>query len=242
MSLEVALSDLEPLMQRRRIVLIGEPAGTNEYPALVLEMVNRALGSGHEVIVGLEIPMNDEVDKGPVGDFWARGPELQDGKSSRAMAGLVAALASLRKEDQPVQIVALDAPWAAAGAGLPGRYASLVDQPRDQLMADNLVAAIDGTPRAFTVVLAAGVRTSTHAGAWRTFGSILLPWFPVMVSLQGQLTGGTRWVLGPNSPGGEAAEVPKLDLPAGALWGDEPGDDGHHGYVNVGPVTASEPY
>jgi hypothetical protein len=35
--------------------------------------------------------------------------------------------------------------------------------------------------------------------------------------------------------------VPHLDLPVGALWADEPGADGHHGYVNLGAVTASLP-
>ncbi len=241
MSIELALSDLEPLLQRRRIVLIGEPPGTKEFPALVLEMAKRVLDEGNEVIVGLEVPMTEEVENGPFGAFWTRSSEFQDGRSSEAMAGLVGALAALRKDGKPVRVVAMDGPWVAPGSVLPLEYLDLVERPRDELMAQNLLAAIDATPRAFTVVLAGSMHTSVHAGAWRTLGSVLHPWFPVMVSLMGQLTGGTRWVLPKDGSAGIVVDVPELALPAGALWADDVGADGHHGYVNIGPVTASLP-
>jgi len=241
MSLEVAVADLAPLMLRRKMLLIGEPSGTTEFPALVLQVVNQVLEANIEVIVGLEIPMTDEVELGPVGPFWHRGAEFQDGRSSKAMANLVGELASLRENGSAVQTVAMDGPWVAPGAPLPDEHGELLGQPRDQLMATNLLAAVDQSPRAFVISMAGSIHTSTHAVAWRTFGSILLPWFPAMVSLLGQLTGGTRWVLAPDGSEGGIVDVPDLDLPAGALWGDEPGADGHHGYVNVGPVTASPP-
>jgi hypothetical protein len=242
MSLDIALADLEPLLQRRRVVLIGEPHGTVEFPALVARMVDEVLAAGEEVVVGLEIPMTEEIELGPVGEFWSRRPEFQDGRSSQAMADLVARLATLRKEGQPVRAVAMDGPWVAPGSALPLEALGLLEMPRDELMAQNLLAAIDAQPRAFTVVLAGSMHTSTHGEAWRTLGSILQPWFPVMVSLMGQLTGGTRWVLPKDSSEGRVVEVEPLELPAGALWADEPGADGHHGYLNVGPVTASPPY
>ena len=64
---------------------------------------------------------------------------------------------------------------------------------------------------------------------------------PHLVTLVGQPTGGTRWLLSGTGEPGHVAPVPDLDLPTGALWADEPGADGHHGYVNLGAVTASAP-
>ncbi len=242
MSRAVVLDDLAPLLQPRRLLLIGEPPGTIEYPALVDEIVDRVVGAGHEVVVGLEIPMTSEVELGPVGPFWTRNAEFQDGRSSRAMAALVSSLAARRRGGAPVETVAMDGPWVAPGSPLPLDTLDLVEQPRDELMAANLLAVLDRTPRAFTIVLAGSAHTSTHAMSWRTFGSILLPWYPGMVSLLGQPTGGTRWVLSAEDGHGSVVPVPDLELPVGALWAEEPGADGHHGYVNLGPVTASPPY
>ena len=241
MSIDAALADLEPLLRPRHVILIGEPHGTCEFPALVASMVETLVADGTEVVVGLELPMTEELERGAVGPFWARNPEYQDGRSSVAMAELVNGPADRQRAGDSVEMVAMDGPWVAPGSEVPLDHLDLLDQPRDELMAANLLAVMDRTPRACTIVLAGSMHTSTHATAWRTLGSILLPWFPMLVSLMGQLTGGTRWLLpGTGEPGGPT-EVPQLDLPGGALWADEPGADGHHGYVNLGAVTASPP-
>lgn len=241
MSIAEALADLEPLLRPRHVILIGEPHGTAEFPALVASMVDTLVATGTSVIVGLELPMTEEVESGAVGPFWSRNAEYQDGRSSIAMAGLVNDLAERRRDGDPVEMVAMDGPWVAPGSSIPLDFMDLLEQPRDELMAANLLAVMDRTPRACTIVLAGSMHTSTHAIAWRTLGSILLPWFPVLVSLMGQLTGGTRWLLPGTGEPGHPVDVPDLDLPVGALWADEPGADGHHGYVNLGVVTASPP-
>ncbi len=241
-SLELAAQDLEPLVQRRRVLLIGEPPGTEEFPALVLELARQGLASGHEVIVGLEVPMTEEVERGPVGPFWQRAAEFQDGRSSRAMASLVEELALMRRNGDKVETVAMDGPWVAPGSTLPLEHMGLLETPRDELMATNLLAVMDRTPRAFTIVMAGAMHTTLHAEAWRTLGSILGPWFPTLTALYGQLTGGTRWLLPADASEGAVFDVPHLELPAGALWADEVGADGHHGYLNIGHVTASPPH
>lgn len=242
MSIDEALADLEPLLHPRHVILIGEPHGTTEFPALVAAMVETLVAAGISVIVGLELPMTEELERGAGGPFWSRNAEYQDGRSSVAMADLVDGLAQRRRDGEPVEVVAMDGPWVAPGSTVPLEYLELLDQSRDELMAANLLAVMDRTPRACTVVLAGSMHTSTHAPTWRTLGSILLPWFPTLVSLMGQLTGGTRWFLPGTGEPGHAADVPHLDLPTGALWADEPGADGHHGYVNLGHVTVSPPH
>ena len=241
MSIDVALADLEPLMRPRGVILIGEPHGTNEFPALVEAMVDKQLEAGMSVIVGLELPMTEELELGAVGPFWTRAPEFQDGRSSTAMADLVTTLADRQRRGDAVEMVAIDGPWVAPGSSVPLDYLDLLEQPRDELMATNLLSVMDRTPRACTIVFAGSMHTSTNGTAWRTLGSILRPWFPILVSLMGQLTGGTRWILPTNGEPGFAAGVAPLDLPAGALWADQPGADGHHGYVNIGAVSASPP-
>lgn len=241
MSIAEALADLEPLLRPRHVILIGEPHGTVEFPALVASMVDTLVAAGVSAIVGLELPMTEELELGAVGPFWSRNAEYQDGRSSVAMAELVDGLAQRQQSGDPVEMVAMDGPWVAPGSSVPLEYLDLLDQPRDELMAANLLAVMDRTPRACTIVLAGSMHTSTHGTAWRTLGSILLPWFPVLVSVMGQLTGGTRWLLPGNGEAGHPVPVPQLDLPVGALWADDPGADGHHGYVNLGAVTASPP-
>lgn len=241
MSIDVALADLEPLMRPRGVILIGEPHGTNEFPALVNAMVDKLLEAGTSVIVGLEVPMTEELELGAAGPFWTRALEFQDGRSSIAMAELVSALADRRRGGDAVEMVAMDGPWVAPGSSVPLDHLALLEQPRDELMATNLLSVMDRTPRACTIVLAGSMHTSTNGTAWRTLGSILRPWFPILVSLMGQLTGGTRWLLPTNGEPGFAADVAPLDLPVGALWADQPGADGHHGYVNIGAVSASPP-
>ncbi len=241
MSIDVALADLEPLMRPRGVILVGEPHGTNEFPALIAAMVDKELAAGMSVIVGLEVPMTEELERGAIGPFWTRSPEFQDGRSSTAMAELVETLAERQRAGDSVEMVAIDGPWVAPGSSVPLDHLALLEQPRDELMAANLLSVMDRTPRACTIVLAGSMHTSTNGTAWRTLGSILRPWFPILVSLMGQLTGGSRWLLPATGEPGLAADVAPLDLPVGALWADEPGTDGHHGYVNLGAVTSSAP-
>jgi len=241
MSIDEALADMQPLLGPRHVILIGEPHGTAEFPALVAAAVDELVAAETSVIVGLELPMTEELERGATGPFWTRNAEFQDGRSSVAMAELVDSLAQRQRNGDPVEMVAMDGPWVAPGSSVPLEHLDLLEQSRDELMAANVLAVMDRTPRACTIVLAGSMHTSTNGTTWRTLGSILRPWFPTLVSLMGQLTGGTRWLLPASGDPGHAAAVPEIDLPTGALWADEPGADGHHGYVNLGAVTASPP-
>lgn len=248
------IADLDPVIRAGRIVAIGEVLGTNEFPALVVELVDEAIGRGLDVIVGLELPMSEDPAGGVFGPFWHRAAAYRDGRSSEAMARLVGSLAGrvargvASSEDPSMasgivrDVVAMDGPWVAPGSPIPLHLMDHLERPRDETMADRLLRSMDRHPKAFTVVLADAAHTRCRRDPSPTLGSIVSSWHPRTICLLGQTTGGQSWVLsGDDRPDG-AYPMPAIDLDAGAWWAPEPGPDGHHGTVTIGPVTASPPW
>ncbi len=199
----------------------------------------------------------EQVDAEQVeGWWWDRAREFQDGRSSRSMAELVSSLATLARQGADVAVVALDGPWVAPGSPIPLALLGSLEQDRDEGMAVRLLDAIDRRPRAFTVVLAGNEHTRvmprspaagqgagvSDSGAVRPMGSFVRAWHRDMVALNGCWSSGTAWIITTDQPEAGSRPLSDVDLPAGAQWTDRPGDDGHHGYVHVGPVTASAPH
>lgn len=246
------VASLEPLIKPGRIVMIGEWHGTNEFPGLVELLVEQAVRSELSVVVGLEVPCSEQAAMdnlaGPAsevdGSWWRRSSEFRDGRSSQAMARLVAAVAS----NKMVTAVAMDGPWVAPGSPIPMELLHLVEAPRDETMARHLLDAIDRHRRPFTVVLAGSEHTKVGAdhNGQPTLGRYITQWHPGAVALLGRAAGGEAWGLrrtgqqGPLTSG--AFPVPDdAELQPGAQWADQVGTDGHHGYVHVGDVTPSPP-
>lgn len=217
--------------------------GTVEFPKLVGEVVATALESGLAVTVGLEIPMSEPLDGVTFGPFWSRAPQFRDGRSSQAMASLVSELAVARSAGADLVTVALDGPWVAPGSPIPLDMLGVLDHPRDETMARRLLTVMDQRPAALTIVVAdpRHTRIAVDDSGRRTVGSLLRPWFPDLVALVGRATGGSIWMLSAERESGAVVPLSDVDLPLGALWVAAPGADGHHGYVNVGRVTASLP-
>ncbi len=245
--------ELRPLMKPGGLVFIGDLPGTQELPQLVMMAVKHATSIGLEVIVGLEIPMTERLDGGPVGSFFRRRAEFQDGRSSQAMAQLVSDLNAHRLElnqdqdvaDDKLMLVAMDGPWVAPGSPVPLDAIGMLEQPRDEVMAHNLLSAMDRQPQAFTLVLAGPMHTRLDRSSGRTLGSIVAAWHPDAVALRVAPAGGTTWVLSgaPSTMSTSGAvALPVVDVPAGALWANSPGADGHHGVISPGLVTASRPW
>ncbi len=218
------------------MLLIGEIPGTDEYPKLVAETVDRVLASQSGIIVGLEVPLSEDVDTPTFGPFFHRPDDLLDGRSSTAMADLITLLAALPE----VRTVAMDGPWVGPGAPIPLEHIGLLDQPRDAVMAGRLLAEIDRWPKLPVLVLAGSEHTRIDRGA-QTLGGIIAPWFPRLVSLQTLATSGEAWTLTTNGPGVYPVTAAE-GSPIGSEWTSQLGADGFHGYCNVGPVTASLPY
>lgn len=231
----MSIADLRPLLRPGAVILLGEIPGSAEVPAFVAELATETLRSSSEVIVGLEIPMTEPVDGGAHGSFFDRPPDLRDGRSSRAMSELIHHLAEL----EGARPVALDGPWVAPGAPIPLEHIGLLNQPRDAVMAGRLMAEIDLVPHAATIVLAGSMHTRIDRSA-QTLGGLIAPWFPRMVSLTVLATGGTAWTLTAEGDGPQPVPA-DASLPVGAEWANAPGADGHHGYLNLGELTASPP-
>lgn len=244
--LAVVVDDLDPLLRPRQVLAIGEWHGTEEFPALITRLVDAAVARDLTVTVGLEVPCSEIP--GEVGPFWTRRPEFQDGRSSRAMARLVDELVTRSNGDDGIEIVFLDGPWVAPGSPVPMEWLHLVEQRRDEVMANLLLNAIAVRPRALTLVLAGNQHTRVDGGSGDgsgrpALGYYLRRWNPELVALLARASGGHAWMItGAAGESGGPKPIPDdADLPAGASWADRPGPDGHHGYVHLGRLTASPP-
>lgn len=244
-ALQQCVADLAPLVAQRSVVLLGEIPGTNELPQLVDLVVGRAIDQGLDIVVGLEIPMTENLHHGEVGPFFSRAPRYQDGRSTAAVAALVRRLAARYQElasanSQRLEVVAMDGPWVAPGSPVPLDMLGILEQPRDQVMAANLLRAMDGLPKALTLVIAGPMHTRVDHAAPQTLGRLISAWHPHAVALRVTPASGATWVL-TEAGWGEERSLPTVDTPAGALWASSPGADGHHGVLNPGLVTASAP-
>ncbi len=234
------VDDLLPVLQRDQILFIGEIPGTREFPRLIADLAVNVVLEGQPLVVGLEVPFNESLDGEHWGPFWTRAAPYADGRSSLSMAELVASLADLRNAGQPLTTVGLDSAWVAPGSQVDLGALGDIERPRDEAMAGHLLAAMDSVPNAAGLVLAGREHTGVLRGSG-TMGSIVAPWFPGSIALIGLASGGEALTLLENGP--VPCPVPtSAEVGEGAAWSDEPGGDGHHGFVSVGLVSPSEPF
>lgn len=234
------LDDLLPVLVRGQVLFIGEIVGTKEFPQLVADLVMNVAIEGQPVVVGLEVPFSEPLDGERWGGFWTRDAVYADGRSSLAMAELVTTLADLRAAGHAVTTVGLDGPWVAPGSTIELDQLAGLDRDRDQAMAGHLLAAMDAEPKAAGIVLADPAHTGVSRGSG-TMGSIVAPWFPGSVALLGLATGGQALTLLPEGPVAQPVAA-DAGVGVGAVWSADPGADGQHGFVNLGIVTAADPF
>lgn len=234
------LEDLLPVLGSNRVLLIGEIPGTRQFPALIADLALMLTADGQPTVVGLEIPFNEPLDGDHWGEFWTRDPRLADGRSSQAMADLVMTLADLAAAGHPVYPAGLDAAWVAPGSSIELSALADLERRRDEAMAGHFLAAMDAHPRATGIVLAGSEHTGVTPASG-TMGSIVAPWFPGSVALLGLATAGSALVLGEDGPEVRpVAADPGVGI--GAVWSDQPGVDGHHGFLNLGTVSPAQPF
>lgn len=247
------LDDLKPLIRSRSVVCLGEFHGTQQFPQVVDDVVACAVAAGLSVTLGLEIPMSEHdnvavalADPSTLvdGPWWRRSGDYLDGRTSAAMAALIASVGRQRLDGADIEVVAMDGPWVAPGSPIPMDLLHLIEQDRDLMMANRLLDIVDQRPRGFTLALAGSEHTRVippGQNSPRPMGSYLRAWHRDMVSLRGLSSGGTAWILRSNGQPAGSSEVAGVDLEPGAQWASTVGEDGHHGYLHVGGVTASPP-
>jgi len=246
-----AIAGSDELLVAGGVVLLGEMHGTEESPALLAGLACRAAEAGLAVRVGLEVDVAEaaavesflgsggeapDVERLLAGPFWTR--DYQDGRSSRAMAGLLADLGALRRSGRPVTVF----PFSHETAGT-DRDAAMAGT-----IAGHLTAAGD---EAVTLVLTGNLHSRTRVGspwdpAFEPMGYHLATGLPQreIVSLDVCHGGGSAWIC----TGGSAADCGERSLgpsraqgPPGIRLGSGAEAEGHDGAYCVEALHASPP-
>ncbi|MEZ5332585.1 MAG: hypothetical protein R2991_11155 [Thermoanaerobaculia bacterium] len=240
----------DALLVPGRVVMLGEMHGTQESPAFVADLVCRAVEEGLAVRVGLEIAVEErpalaafldsagsEADREALlsTPFWTR--PYQDGRSSRAMAALLASLRALRAAGGAVTVFPFSHENAGAG--------------RDAAMARTIAEAVDRDEKALTLTLSGNLHSRTGPGSpwdpgFEPMGYLLARERPDLdlVSLDVRYAGGEAWICtgaevsscGARPLGGTLAESATCAV---ALAPEAA--EGHDGSYCVGTLHASPP-
>lgn len=157
-------------------ILFGEVHGTREAPRLALELVRLELHAGRGAWLGIELPVTEqaELDRFRATEdvgilrampFFRRPPQLQDGRSSTAMAEMLMAVQQL--PDIPV--------YCLEPVGVTS------EQERDTGMAREIARHMMERPGEVAVTLTGNVHASQKPG---------LPWDPSFRPMGYELTHG----------------------------------------------------
>jgi hypothetical protein len=153
---------LDALLRQGTVLLLGEMHGTVESPTFVERVICEALAGGLEVVVGLEVPYQEQsafdaylASRGGADaeqallatEFWRR--DYQDGRSSAAMLDLLRSLRRYLDDDAALRLVLFDEQTAQ----------------RDAAMAARLAAAAERAPQAFVVALTGNLHARIARGS-----------------------------------------------------------------------------
>ncbi|MEM7375699.1 MAG: hypothetical protein AAF587_44310 [Bacteroidota bacterium] len=191
---------LDSLLRPGRIILLGEIHGTQEAPAYVGQMACHMLRKQIPVIVGLELPREEESvvraflqSEGSEADqlnilqlpFWAK--EYQDGRTSQAMFDLLETLRQFRTVGGEIDILLIDHPSS---------------DNRDIAMAARIIQTAKEAPASMMVILTGNLHSIIYedSGYMGSYITAALGKDRVL-SLKQTFTGGSAWVDTGGSPG-----------------------------------------
>ncbi len=254
---ERKVQGFQPMLRAGLTVLVGEQLGTREVPAAVGDLLCEAAGAGLGVTVGLSIPQKEQERIGRYlasaggppdqdallsGDFWRK--VQQDGRGSRAMMDLIDRARALRAAGHSVSVVAIDTDMNHGSA-------------RDARMARAVLNARTARPRDVLLVLAGNAHTRLVAeAAWNEdfipMSRHIAETDKALKVLEVGYAQGRRWGcdLAPNAElecdvmgitPGPLVAAPAEGPPAIRLIPTLDDDDGFHGFLDVGALTASLP-
>jgi hypothetical protein len=242
---------LAPLLEPSTLLLVGEMHGTEQAPGFVWNVACQGLARGLPVTVGLEIDRaEDEAFQAYLrsdgGDaarkrlfespFWVR--DFQDGRSSRAMLGLLEDLRTLAAGSGELRLLLTDRPEPPA--------------ERDAAMAERVAEAAAARPGDLLLILTGNIHNRLTRGVpWNAelepMGYLLAKRLPEarVVSLDMAYPGGTAWICFGSAPsdcraqelGGSKAAEGRLGI---ELIEDSAGEP-YTGRYFTGSLTASEP-
>ncbi len=247
---------LGALLRPGATLLIGDQLGSREVPAVLGDMACEAAEAGLTVTVALSIPREEQPrldtflasagtprDQDALlrGNFWPR--PFQDGRSSRALFELIDRMRELRVAGLRVSVLAHDTEGASSNVS-------------EQRMAEVLTQHRASHPEALLLVLVGNVHARTVPGAPWDAQFVPLGWHLLradasMRAFDLSYAPGKRWgctlsegtlphcgVL-PARPGPRVAALPGLRPSIRLL--PQPTEEGYHGLLYVGELTASGP-
>jgi hypothetical protein len=251
-----ALAGVEPLLEAKGTLLLADPLGTRELPLAAVRLVCDALAKGLPVTVALSLPASEQplletylASAGQPQDvqallaessFWRR--VYQDGRSSRAMLWLVEQVRRLRAAGKDASLVAFDSDKESGNA-------------REARMAEHLLKYREAHPDAWLLVLAGGTHVRTASVNWDSdfvpLGARLARVHPGVKALATGFSRGSQFscrynvwdevecnVFGIN-PTKEARHTP--GQAAGVQLFAQPAEEGFHGRLYLGALSASPP-
>ena len=249
----------DALLEPGTTALVADPIGTREVPVALAQLACMATARRVPVVLGLSLPSAEQpfidaylrsagegADLAKLlteGTFWRRS--FQDGRSSQAVLGLVEHARALRAQGHDVDVLAFDSE-------------ELRGNPREEHMFQRVKAARARRPDAALVLAAGGVHVRNKKGA---------PWDPGFEPLGYRLTQaspaervlvleeafqrGPQYACRFNSAGRVEcrvyarsptyASLHPFELPRGLELYAQPGRDGAHGRLRLGPLSASLP-
>ncbi|QSQ11087.1 hypothetical protein [Myxococcus landrumensis] len=238
------------------VLLVADPLGTQEVPAVTLRMMCEATSQGLPVTLALSFPASEQpmlarylASTGKSTDaqellsgstFWRR--TYQDGRSSRAMLWLLEQARRLRASGKDVAIAAIDSD-------------KLQGNEREAQMAEHLLQAQAARPLAWTVALTGSVHARTTEVAWNgdldPMGARVARMLPSVRSLDVSFQRGSQFVCRYSiwdevecnvfgiSPSLEARQSAKQGEGLELYTAQKP--DGFHGRLYLGSLNASPP-
>lgn len=240
--------DIPKTVQDARVIVLGEVHGTAQIPALAAALLCRLAQPATSVLLALEIPSEQQVaidafvDGGASDDFerhnsnaWFWTRSFQDGRSSSAMLKLISEVRAMRARGADVQVLAFD-------RGAKQRDPAIT---RDEVMARNILAAMEKRPGLKVLVLAGNVHAKKTAGS-RSDSEFKSATFLLngtkALSFLMRSAGGDAWVCsggtcGPRSGWGSPSAV----LDRRRLVLDDTVQPDFDGFFDVGRITASPP-
>ena len=236
---------LEAVAQRP-IIVVGELHGTAETPAAVVAIA-RELAT-RPVAVGLEVSQTEDAriaaylsSRGDAasraallaGPFW-HAP--REGRESEAMLALLEGLRAMKASGHDVVVVPFDIPLE--------RFSD-PNVDRDQMMAENILAARKRLPASQMVVLVGNWHSRTSSDPdGDPMTATLRKSEPSLVALRAEYAGGSAWLCEDgDGPDGVVCGPRKLlekdAHPARTIT--LGGVKDHDGAIHIGPATASPP-
>lgn len=253
---ERKVDGFQPLMRPGQMVLVGEQLGTREVPATVGDLACEAAQAGLGVTVALAIPDKEQeridtylASKGSPadqdallhGDFWRK--LQQDGRGSRAVMDLIDRARALRAAGHKISVVAMDTDNNNGRA-------------RDARMARAVLNAHSVRPNDVFLVLAGNAHTRLVKGA--DWSKDFVPMSKHLVEavrdlkiLEVGYAQGRRWGCDLDTDNEVVCDVmgitpgPRVEIrpeaPVRIRMLPELDDEGFHGFLDVGALSASLP-